>query len=125
MLDYLLESLFGKKASPEEVAEIATTQSPKETAEVAEAASDSIEQRMRRVKQALENGGYRGLTSDTLRQLHEDLDKILAFVDEAITILSKAQKLEGLDASLRRLRNVKTRVETEMRKRLTELGGSE
>ncbi|HEY7299907.1 MAG TPA: hypothetical protein VH684_18525 [Xanthobacteraceae bacterium] len=66
-------SLFGVNA-----------QSPNEAAEFAEAASVSIEERMRRVKQALERGGYKRLASDTLRQLHEDLNKILEFVEEAM-----------------------------------------
>jgi hypothetical protein len=109
MLDFF-GSLFGMNA-----------QSPKEAAEIAETASVSIEERMRRVKQALERGGYKRLPSDTLHRLHEDLNKILAFVEEAIEILAKAPKLDGLDASLRQLRNVKTRVNTELKKRLTDL----
>ena len=99
-----------------------SAQSPKEAAEIAEAASVSIEARMRRVKQALQSGGFKRLPSGTLSQLREDLNKILEFVEEAIEILSKAPKLDGLDVSLRRLRNVKTRVHNELEKRLTDLG---
>jgi hypothetical protein len=96
-------------------------QSPEEAVKIAKVASVRIEERMANVKAALEKGGYKWLPSDTLQRLHEDINKILEFVEEALTILSKAPKLDGLDATLRQLRNVRTRVDSELRKRLVDL----
>jgi hypothetical protein len=97
-------------------------QSPKEAAEVAEAGYKTIEERMASVKAALEKGGYKKLDTETLTKLREDIEKILDFVETALNILDNAKKEIGVDISLKRLRNVKARVQTVLHKRILELG---
>jgi hypothetical protein len=75
-----------------------------------EKAELSIEQRMSRIQDRISKGGYRNISDDDKREIIEDLDLIIEFVDHALTILEGPGRIRGIDASLRRLRGIRTRV---------------
>ncbi len=83
---------------------------PNEAAEAAEEAEASIEQRLARVAERLKKGGYKKLADDELRLIHEDLQKILEFVDHAITIVEYQREMDPSESLRRRFRYVKTRI---------------
>ena len=83
---------------------------PGEAAEAAEQAEASIERRLARVAEQLKKGGYKKLADDELRLIREDIEKILEFVDHAITIIEYRREMDPSESLRRRIRYVKTRI---------------
>jgi hypothetical protein len=98
--------LFGQEA-----------QTPEEAVDIAEAAELSIEQRMARISERLKTGGYKRLDDNELQEITADIEKILEFIDHAVTIIEGRTELPAAQTLVRRLRHVRTRANNILKKR--------
>jgi hypothetical protein len=94
-------------------------ETPDDAAAIAETAEHTIEERLLNVKNKIARGGYRSLTETELTELHNDICKILEFVEHALSIIETSRRVEPIDVSLRRLRYVRGRVNTILQEQKT------
>ena len=90
---------------------------PVEATKVAEVAEKRIEDRLRDISTILEQRKYSRLLDDELKQLTEDIDKVLEFVSHAISIIEIQNNTDSAKRLVTRLKNVRTRANNVLRKR--------
>jgi hypothetical protein len=92
-------TLFGRKPT-----------NPDDGADAAESAEWTIEERLTNIKTKIARGGFRTLSRSEISELHDDICKILEFVERVLSIIETSKRIEAVDASIKRLKLIRTRV---------------